>query len=106
MIYLACPYAHKDPAVMQHRYEKVTRKAGELMKLGHVVYSPITHNHPIATMIELPRTWEFWKEKDLPFICASDELWVYAIDGWKESVGVTAELEIARELCIPISYIT
>ena len=105
MIYLACPYAHADPAVMQQRFEAVTKKAGELMSKGITVYSPITHNHPIQQMFNLPRTWEFWRERDIPFLSAADEIWVLTLPGFDKSVGVNAEIDYMRELCRPIVFI-
>ncbi len=35
-----------------------------------------------------------------------DKVVVLMIDGWKESVGVQAEIAIARELGKPVSFLT
>jgi hypothetical protein len=53
-IYLACPYTHKDPKVVDMRFETVTKVAGRLLLDGHIVYSPITHCHTIAMETLLP----------------------------------------------------
>lgn len=104
-IYLAVPYSSESKAVMIERFEAVTLKTGELMNDGHIVYSPITACHPVAERCELPGSWDYWKELDYTFIKWADEVWIYTLDGWKESKGVTAEIEIAKLLNKPIKYI-
>lgn len=104
MIYLATPYAHEDPAVMERRFDAVTRFAGRLMQLGVLVYSPITHNHPIATRIDLPRTWDYWAQFDLAILATCSQLLVLKLDGWQKSTGVRAEIEYAEEHGIPVIY--
>ncbi len=105
MIYLASPYAHKNPLIMELRFEKVCRVAGAMMKDGLFIYSPIAHNHPIATRIDLPRTWDFWKNIDLHILEKCDQLWVLKLEGWEESKGVAAEIKFAEEKKIPITYV-
>ncbi len=56
-------------------------------------------------MGDLPKGWEFWAAYDLTFIKWCDKVYVYMQDGWEESVGVTAEIAIAKELNKPIIYI-
>jgi len=95
MIYLGCPYSHPDPAIVQKRFEYVTRVAGALMKRGYVVFSPITHSHPIAMLEKMPGTWEFWAEQDLHILALCDELHVLELPGWQQSVGLRAEINAA-----------
>lgn len=98
MIYLATPYSHSDPAVMEARFDLACRIAGALMSAGHVVFSPIAHTHPIAVRCSLPRGFDFWQKYDEEMLAASDKLLVAMMDGWKESKGVSAEIEIALRL--------
>lgn len=105
MIYLACPYSDPDPAVMEQRFDAVCRKAGELMNQGHVVYSPIAHCHPIATRVDLPRTWDFWERFDREMLRNAREIWILKLPGWETSAGVKAERQIAIELGIPVREI-
>ena len=97
-IYLACPYSDPDPMVRENRFEEVNMKAGQLMAAGFLVFSPISHTHPIAVQCELPRGWEFWAEYDRTFIEWCDEVHVLMLCGWEDSVGVKAEVKIAFEL--------
>ena len=103
-VYLATPYTGTK-AEQQQRFEVVNTVAARLMGEGILVFSPISHTHPIALAGDLPKGWDFWKEYDLTFIEWCDELWVLMQDGWQDSTGVTAERKLAREMGKPIMYI-
>ena len=104
-IYLAVPYTHPKPEVRALRFERVTTLAGQLIKQGHKVYSPISSNHPVAERVDLPHDWKFWLEFDLTFLDLCKELHVYMLDGWETSPGVSAEIEHATKSGKPIIYI-
>lgn len=104
-IYLACPYTDPDPHIMEERFQAVNRVAGDLMRQGALVFSPISHTHPIAVACELPREFSFWEAYDRTFIDWCDELWVYQGEGWKESVGVNLEIEYATRTDKKVRYI-
>lgn len=104
-LYLATPFSHKDRHVMLERFNVVNKVAAKLMANGYIVYSPISHTHPISEAGSLPTDWEFWKEQDSPFLEWCDELWVLVVNGWRDSVGVQAEIEEARELNKPVRFI-
>jgi len=93
MIYLASPYTHEDPAVMQHRFELACDACAYLLSNGEYVYSPIVHTHPIAIRNDLPRPFEFWQGFDQHMIDRCTAFWVLKIDGWDKSVGIAAEKE-------------
>ena len=101
--YLACPYAHDNESVMQERFEKVTDVLTGLIQKGDVVFSPITHNHHTT----VGGTWEsHWMNFDSTFLRASTRLVVLQLDGWRESLGVNAEIEEAKRLGIDITYLS
>ena len=105
-IYLATPYSHKSRRVRVGRFKKVNKKAAEIMRGGHVVFSPISHSHPIAETGKINSLdLDFWLEQDMAFMEWCDELWVYCQKGWDESKGVLAEIDIATEMRKGISYI-
>jgi nucleoside 2-deoxyribosyltransferase len=106
LVYLASPYSHDDPQVMEGRFTAVCQVAAQIMAEGIHVYSPIAHTHPIAMVGDLPKHWEYWAEYDRVMIAACDQLWVAMIDGWKDSRGVAAEIEIARCMGKPVDYLT
>ena len=101
MIYLASPYTHPDPAVMEERFDKVVAVAAQLINRGHIIYSPIMHFHPIAVRHELPREFAFWKEVNLQILKRCDELWILDLIGTYESHGVMAERMFAQTQGIP-----
>lgn len=102
--YLASPYSHPDAHVRRARFWKTCRVAASLMRAGHYVYSPIVYGHPL-TRHGVPTDWEFWSTFDADMLCACHELIVLMLDGWRESRGVQREIEIAREIGIPVRYI-
>lgn len=105
IIYLASPYSHPSAAVREQRFQDACRAAAHLMRQGHIVYSPIAHTHPIATLCDLPKGWEYWRKVDEAFLERCDALYVLHLDGWRESVGVRAEIVIANRLHKPIRHV-
>lgn len=105
MIYLAAPYSHDDPAVRQQRFERINRVAARLMSDGARLFSPISHTHPICLAGRLPTGWDYWERYDRTILDACDALLVLMLDGWKESTGVAAEIDIADELGLPVSWL-
>jgi sugar phosphate isomerase/epimerase len=104
-IYLASPYSHQDPAVREARWRAVCAVAARLMGAGLYVYSPIAHTHPIAEAGDLPKGWDYWQGFDRAMLAHAKELWVVTMEGWDQSAGVKAEVEIAQELGLPVSHI-
>lgn|SRR4030067_468112 len=104
-IYLASPYTDKDPQVRELRYEIVEKIAASLMQQGFHIFSPIVHCHPMAVKYSLPKEIDFWHEYDRMMLSKSALVLVARIDGWRESKGVAFEMNLARELKIPVVYI-
>lgn len=104
LTYLACPYAHHDPAVCEDRFLKVNTAAAVLIAQGYLVFSPISHSHPIAACGALPSGWDFWERFDRAYLDVSERVVVLRLGGWRESVGVTAEIAIARAANVPVYF--
>ena len=104
MIYLAVPYSHADPSIRKARFQAACRTAAEMMRGGKTVFSPLSHSHAIA-QYGLPKDWAFWEACDRTYLEVCDEVVVLMLDGWRQSKGVQAEIEIARELGKPVSYL-
>ena len=96
--YLASPYSHPSPLIRAQRMIDVGRYAGEMMAAGMFVYSPIWATHDAAVRHALPMEYEWWLAFNKAFIDASAGVVVCAIDGWRESRGVTQEIAYARDL--------
>lgn len=103
--YLACPYSHLDPDVRLDRFRTATAVAARLLHEDYLIYSPITHSHPIAMLGSLDAGWDFWRVLDLAILDRCDEMLVLTLTGWKESVGVQAEIEHAKRKGMSITYL-
>lgn len=104
MIYLASPYTHADPAVMEQRYEDVLEVVASLAASSLVVYSPIVHFHEVAKKYNLPRDYAFWQIQNIGMLKKADYVMVLRLEGWETSVGICGELEQANALHIPVTY--
>ena len=104
LIYLASPYSHPDKQIQEQRFQAACQQAALMMQAGDLVFSPIAHTHPIAAY-GLPGDWSFWQAYDRAMIERCDELAVLQLDGWEESIGVQAEIAIAKELNLPACFI-
>jgi len=100
-IYLAMPYTGNE----NQSFHVANLVAGLLMRQGHIVFSPISHTHPIAVECNLPKDWDYWKRFDEEFIGFCDEVHVVKLNGFEKSKGVNTEIEITRKLEKPIKYI-
>lgn len=100
LIYLASPYTHPDQDVRQQRYDQVCQAAANYILSSDVfVYSPIAHTAAIERKMDGDFVeFSYWQEFDYRMIRHCDEFWVLRLDGWKESVGVTAEIKYAKSI--------
>ena len=107
VIYLASPYSHLDPQVLQIRCEAAQKASARLMREGNTVISPIAHSHGVADFLpdNLRLDGEFWMEQDLPLLARCDEMAVLCLDGWEKSNGVRREIEFASKRGIPIRFL-
>jgi len=104
VIYLAGPYTDKDPKVSEQRFRALNKAAASLMHKGFHVYCAISHTHPITLEGDLPTDWEFWKQYDTVMLSRCNKIVVVMLEGWDKSTGVAAEIEIAKELGLPVEY--
>jgi hypothetical protein len=104
IIYLCSPYTCADPAIRESRFEAACRAAAELTRQGKTVFAPVVHSHAIAKY-GLPLEWRYWEIHDRRFLQACEEVIVLTLPGWQDSVGVNAEIAIARELGKPVTFL-
>jgi Domain of unknown function (DUF1937) len=103
-IYLATPYTHERADIMSRRYDAAVSICAQLFNQGEFVFSPIVHCHPIAITHDLLRDYIFWQRYSERMISAANEVWVVKLPGWKESRGISAEMEFAAKQGIPIIF--
>lgn len=105
MIYLASPYNHHIPAVRHDRFVLVSQLATKMMKEGKLVYCPIAYGHQFREVFDNQADrWAYWRSFDLRILCHCEQMVVYMLPGWKESVGVAEEINYAKYRGIPIHF--
>jgi hypothetical protein len=104
LYYLASPYTGEG-VIPFIRHHQACLAAGEMLRDGYYVLSPIAHSHPIAQRVNLPGKWDWWQTYDRRLIDACDAVAVLMLDGWRESVGVSAEIAYAQSLGKPVHYV-
>ena len=104
-IYLAIPYRWNP----EEAFEIANSVASVLMEEGNVVFSPISHSHPIADYMgnHIRFDHDFWMAQDLPMVEWADEVHVVVIgeEGHvliEESRGVQQEISHAKKLGKPV----
>lgn len=102
LVYLAGPYSHPDLSVRCDRFKRLNRIAGRLIKEGLLIYSPISHSHPIGIECGMPFYYEHWRAVDEMMIEKCEHFIVAQIGGWRESIGVRAEVLYAQKCNIPL----
>lgn len=102
-IYLAIPYSINP----ELSFDVSCKIAGKLISQGNIVFSPITHSHPIYMKNKdlLPSDSEFWLNQDLPFMGICDELHIICLKGWGTSIGIQKEIKHAKKLNKIIKFI-
>lgn len=98
LTYLASPYTDSRPNVREDRFRLVCKAAAHLFQRNALVFSPIAHCHPIATVGDLDTTFEIWQAFCMNMLERCDSLTVLALPSWNSSIGVRAEIAKALEL--------
>ena len=104
-IYLCAPYSHPELHVRLWRVNQVNRKAAELMMQGNLVFSPLSHSHPISNYCTVdPCDHDFWLRQDLWILDICDEMHILCLWGWNKSKGIGIEIKHAESKGITIVY--
>jgi len=104
LIYLATPYSHPDPMIVEVRFNAINRIAADLMGRGVYVFSPISHTHPIAMAGDLPTSFEYWREYCTATLQMCAGMIIAMSPGWMKSKGVAGETAIAQARGMWIEY--
>lgn len=106
LYYLATPYSHEDRKIVEKRYEDARDAAHKLTMLGYLLIEPIGMSHDKARVWDLPKGYEYWKERDRAYIDHCQGVIVYTMDGWDKSVGVKDEITYAATEGKEVIYIS
>lgn len=105
MIYAAAPYsAIEDKSVLMR---ELSRQCGLYMLShpGEYVVPGLLHHWPACECPELGTDYEFWQDWCETLIGRCDRMIVFTFDGWRESVGVQAEIRYATDLGMSVEYV-
>lgn len=105
MIYLAAPYSHPDAAVRDERAAAVNCVFARLSGEGRIVFSTLSMTHEAAKVYNMPKDADFWWEMNMEFFRRCDEMYVVCLEGWAKSSGVRMEIEWAKFMRYPITYV-
>ena len=107
--YIASPYTHDDPEVMEGRYRAVRLFTAKLIgekkqkKLANAtVFSPIVHCHTLAIAHDLPHDLDFWLDFNEGMLTEARNLIILQLPSWKTSVGVSFEWGLAIGLKLSV----
>lgn len=105
LIYVAAPYSHPDPKVVEARMNAFADYMAKIIADGEHPVSPLM-NHFLGDRADtFPLTWEYWEEYSRKLLSRCDRIDVLKIDGWDTSTGVLAEIELAVSLGIKVRYV-
>ena len=106
VIYVAAPYADRNPDVITQRLGVVGRYAARMLAQGHLAFSPLTYTHGIQQLGYAPPAPKTWYSFDLQFLRQCDIIHVLTLPGWEQSRGVALEMEQAAKWGQPIRLVT
>ena len=103
LYYLAAPYSHPSAAIELLRFEGINVAAARLISRNILIYSPISHSHPIkVASTALSGSWEQWAVLNRLMIDKCDCLLILPLPGWEQSVGVKYEIAYAKSTSKPV----
>lgn len=108
IIYLGIPYTWDA----EKSFKIANKVTADLMNKGYVVFSPVSHSHPVADYLDesLRYDQDFWMKQDLTILEKCDEMYIVCIHNEgrvgavliEKSKGCQSEIEKAKELNLPI----
>lgn len=104
MIYLASPYSDSSLIIRHHRFLNTQRFVAHHLQRGTFLFSPIVYTHEMAIAYGLPLDAQSWSTFNNDILDRVAAMWVLKLDGWQDSVGVSAEIERAERLGLEIHY--
>ena len=106
MIYIASPYTSVDVGEMNARFLEACIALSRLSELGVPAFVPIAHSGYAHLHYRATEDRDYWMAIGLDILKICSSVMVLQLDGWKDSVGIKEELKEARELGLPITYVT
>jgi len=112
--YLAHPYTCKDkygehiPGGEEANYNLSNIRAAKLIEQGYLIYSPISHSHPIHTawpaFVSNNVIHNMWYEFDKQYIEQIPFVGIILAPGWEDSEGCKKEKALFERLGREIKF--
>lgn len=97
LYYMATVY-RKHPGGLEWAFEDACKNAGNFIKMGYKIYSPIAHSHPIAMHDRVDaRGDEPWYSLNVAMMQVCDGLLVLKMKNWEKSCGIAFEIDWFRK---------
>jgi hypothetical protein len=96
MAFISGAYSGRSPSEVEDNLSRATQVVKEALKAGWVPVCPNVFWHPFADLQE----YDFWLEAALDLLEECDVL--VLVPGWENSSGVLREVELAKDLGIPV----
>jgi len=104
--YLSNPYngSYDDKEL---RARIAAQVCGFLLRRNIHAWSPIVHNHAMLKTVEftLEERRSLILDFDFSLLRHAEAMIIIMMDGWKKSFGVGAEIDLCKQLSIPIKYL-
>jgi hypothetical protein len=104
LFYLAAPYSHDNPLVVQERMDIFARCETALMIQNIATVSPLAKHYTVVQR-GAGTDWQFWENYSRILLKRCDHLIILTMPGWYKSKGVRGELDFARDNRIPYSFV-
>lgn len=104
MIYLAGPYYHNDPTIIQARMEIMYEILAYFMKREIYCSSPMLM-HAVVKRHNLPNNFEYWDKYSYNLLKGAEGMFVMTLEGWETSRGVRKEIEFCIKNKIPVFFL-
>lgn len=105
LVYVAAPYSDRDPVIIAARMSAFDKAIADMLTAGDVFPISPLMNHAILGKHNIPGNWAFWQHYSRRLLARCDAVIVLDLPGTSTSTGVQGELDLARTLHLPISYI-
>ncbi len=104
--YISNPYNGTEEQKAE-RARIAAQVCGKLLKMGIHAWSPIVHNHAMMKSSEfaLEERRSLILDFDFSLLRSAQGMLALTIDGWEQSYGVKAEIELCEKLSIPVKYL-
>lgn len=104
VIFLAMPYQHSDPKVVEKRIEILHDVIAFLMKSNKIAIAPCL-NHSVVKRAKIQIDPQYWAAYSAAHIPICSRMFVLTMEGWDQSSGIEGEIQLAKKFKIPVEFV-